>query len=168
MPPVKRWFPVSHDINSDPEVIELTDRFGLAGLKVWLEILSIADRNEGVFGTDWQAIVRSLSIKCNTTQRQVSSMLDLIQSRLWIGCELPAKVLKYEKYHRTRVTNEAPTRPNRTRPNLPDLNKTPKPTPQPAAAKRDGPLAELKKLKRPSDEEAAKNVELLRSMIGHR
>ena len=27
----KRWFPVSHDINSDPEVIALTDRFGLAG-----------------------------------------------------------------------------------------------------------------------------------------
>ena len=112
MPPTKRWFPVSHDINADPEVLELTDRFGLSGLKVWLEILSIADRNDGVFGTDQESIKRALSIKCNTTQRQVSGILELIESRSWITSELPARVNNYRKYHKTRETNQAPSEPS--------------------------------------------------------
>lgn len=47
MPRIKRWFPVSHDINGDPEVWELTTTFGDWLLPVWLEILSITDRAEG-------------------------------------------------------------------------------------------------------------------------
>src|SRR4051794_5006102 len=47
MPRIKRWFPVSHDINRDPEFCELSRRFGATGIRVWLELLSIADRNDG-------------------------------------------------------------------------------------------------------------------------
>jgi len=112
VPKIKRWFPVSHDINADPEVLELTDRFGLAGLKVWLEILSIADRNEGVVAADQEALERSLSIKCNTIKRQVKSILKLIQSRLWIDCKHGVRVLNYPKYHKTRETNRVPSEPS--------------------------------------------------------
>lgn len=112
MPKIKRWFPVSHDINADPEVLELTDRFGLAGLKVWLEILSIADRNEGFVAADREALERSLSIKCNTIKRQVKSILELIQSRLWIDCKCGVRVLNYVKYHKTRETNRVPSEPS--------------------------------------------------------
>jgi len=112
MAKIKRWFPVTHDINGDPEVVDLTDKFGLSGLKVWLEILSVADRNNGQFGTDWEAIKRALSIKCNTTQRHVSGILELIQSRSWITCELPASVVKYSEYHKTREPNKTPSEPS--------------------------------------------------------
>jgi hypothetical protein len=126
MPRIKRWFPVSHDVNADPEVLELTDRFGLSGLKVWLEILSISDRNDGVVSGVSESIVRALSIKCNTTQRQVRAILEFIQSKLWISSELPIRVRNYSKYHRSREPQETSegnfdgSPPDQTRP---DLNK---------------------------------------------
>lgn len=118
MPRIKRWFPVSHDINSDPEVIQLTDRFGLTGLKVWLEILSIADRNEGVVPGDEETTLRALSIKCNSTLRQLRGIYELIQSLSWINSEFPIRVLNYAKYHRTeeRKKNGFRSLPDLTRP----------------------------------------------------
>jgi len=118
MPPVKRWFPLSHDINRDPEIWELTDKYGVSGIRVWLEMLSIADRNDGVIATD-ESIIRSLSIASNSIQRQVKSILEFTQSKLWVSSEYPLRVVKYKKYHRTRGTNEAlsePSEPNLTKP----------------------------------------------------
>ena len=46
MPRLKRWFPVSHDINDDGQLWELTDEFGDRALRVWLEICSILDKTE--------------------------------------------------------------------------------------------------------------------------
>lgn len=43
----KRYFPVSHDINRDPEVIEMMETFGGLFLMIWLEILAKTDRTEG-------------------------------------------------------------------------------------------------------------------------
>jgi hypothetical protein len=120
MPPIKRWFPVSHDINSDPEVVALTDAYGLTGLKVWLELLSIGDRNEGVIGSDLDSIVRSLSIKCNSTQSRVRLVCDWIVTRLWVDCDSTVRLHNYAKYHRTRepISNppDLPNLPNHTRP----------------------------------------------------
>lgn len=164
MPSVKHWFPVSHDINQDPEVWELTEQFGDRALRVWLEILSIADRNDGLIGLDYNSITTAVAYKCRCKTTRVRLMLDFITTKGWVHSDSGYRVTNHEKYHRTWVNSKAPTRPNQTRPDHPDLNKTPKPTPQPAAAKRDGPLAELKKLKRPSEEEASRNVELLRQL----
>jgi len=47
MPRIRRWFPVSQDINSDPEVWIMRESIGEKALSIWLEFLSIADRNEG-------------------------------------------------------------------------------------------------------------------------
>lgn len=44
MPVAKRWHPVSRDLNSDPEVWQLTSLYGDRALRVWLEILSGADK----------------------------------------------------------------------------------------------------------------------------
>ena len=57
MPRNIRYFPVTHDINTDPELWELTDRFGDRALRVWLEILSIADRNYGKLDGDFDGWV---------------------------------------------------------------------------------------------------------------
>ena len=168
MPRIKRWFPVSHDINRDPEVWQMRETFGEKSLSIWLEVLSIADRNEGSIPGDERTIADCLAWCCRTHAGYSLKVWRFIADH-WLTYEQAVyKVANFAKYHRIEERNAVP--PDLTRPNLtkPDLNKTPKPTPQPAAAKRDGPLAELKKLKRPSDEEAAKNVELLRSMIGYR
>ena len=44
----KRYFPVSHGINRDPEILTLVERFGAKGLMFWLEVLSILDQKENV------------------------------------------------------------------------------------------------------------------------
>lgn len=46
MPSPKRWFPCSRDIADDPEVWELTNTFGDRSLRLWIEILSILDKDE--------------------------------------------------------------------------------------------------------------------------
>lgn len=35
MPIPKRWFPVSRDINDDPEFEELCNKFGIAGVRIF-------------------------------------------------------------------------------------------------------------------------------------
>jgi hypothetical protein len=47
MPRIKRWFPVNHNINRDPEVWEMRRTIGEKSLSIWMEFLSIADQNEG-------------------------------------------------------------------------------------------------------------------------
>ena len=42
----KRYFPVSHEINRDPEVWEITDQYGDRSLRFILEIFSLIDRHE--------------------------------------------------------------------------------------------------------------------------
>jgi hypothetical protein len=46
MPVPKRWFPISQDLNHDPEVWELTECFGDRALRIWVELLSWADKTE--------------------------------------------------------------------------------------------------------------------------
>ena len=73
MPRIRRWFHVSHDINSDPEVWELTDRFGDRALRVWMQMLSIADTNNGRLKgriTDWVGILLGLYSRGNPRWQQ--------------------------------------------------------------------------------------------------
>ena len=74
MPRRKHYFPVSHDINNDPEVWELTDTFGDWLLFVWLEILSVADRSEGYFMGAPSASAVSLSRFCRGVRRDKDSV----------------------------------------------------------------------------------------------
>src|SRR6266576_595692 len=84
MPRVKRWFPVSHDINTDIEVWELTDQFGLTGLRAWLEILSIADRNDGELPGTWELYPRMLAARCKSTTRHLVGVCQFISRWLLI------------------------------------------------------------------------------------
>lgn len=107
MPRIKRWFHVSHDINSDGEVWELTDKFGVAGLRVWLEMLSIADRNEGHLPDLSEATLRQLSIRCNTTQRHLRGILEYTQTRLWIVSDPSPRVRNWLIYNPSRDVKKA-------------------------------------------------------------
>ena len=81
MPKIKRWFKVNQDINGDPKSWELSDRFGISGLRAWLEILSIADRNEGVLPGPWKDYPRLLAGRC---QSKIQHMLSICR---WLTSE---------------------------------------------------------------------------------
>ena len=129
MPPIKRWYPVSHDLNADIEVWELTDRFGVTGLRVWLEILSIADRNEGILPGPWGRYPRLLAARlrskprylvdvCKFVSRWLVDACQCSSSGLVDACQHSTRVRNYAKYNRTRVPNKFPPRPDLTRPDL--------------------------------------------------
>lgn len=121
MPRIRHWFHVSHDINSDEEVWELTETFGDWGLRVWLQLLSISDRNEGrVKGnldTTSKAMSRlwgSNSRRYNTGWRQnrARMMLEWMQDKRWIKIESESiYVCNYSRYNPSRDAKGNGTNP---------------------------------------------------------
>ena len=105
MPRIRRWHPVSHDLNRDTEVRELRKRFGDWMALVWLEMLSIADRNEGVIPgapEDLAELFRTITIskRYSWAQDQVFSSFTYMADCGWIKCEKDRiVVLKSPKYH---------------------------------------------------------------------
>jgi len=108
MPRIRRWFRVSHDINSDPEVWELTEKFGDRGLRAWLEILSIADRNDGMVTTPRNLLVKALSIKLNTTLDKTTRILDWFDDKTWTLQDPVLRVRNYSIYNPSRDANKIP------------------------------------------------------------
>lgn len=112
MPRIKRWFHVSHDINSDPEVWELTDRFGDRSLRVWQEILSIAERNDGDI-PGWSAelspqLRRSLAGKCRVSGETVQRVCGFADEKFWTVSGNPHKTRNHLKYNPSREPNKNP------------------------------------------------------------
>lgn len=142
MPRIKRWFPVSHEINHSGTMRDLMREFGLPGLRVWLEILSIADRaGEHVDCTSKGAISRLTSAaqtKFKTTseivlwlhnrgcmslevgQNSFTSASEVLQKSVRSASELDQKylsrVVNYWEYHRYEEPEPVPTGPNHTEP----------------------------------------------------
>lgn len=109
MPRIIRWFPVSHDINADAEVWAMRKQIGEKALSVWLEILSIADRNDSLLSGDYQELVRSIAGRCQATTRTVIAVFDFALSRLWLDSQPTLRVAKHWKYHRLQEQNKTPT-----------------------------------------------------------
>jgi len=108
----KRYFPVSHDINGDPEVDELCKRFQLGGLRLWLEILAITDRNQNEIKLNRYAVAK---LSQRASQR-LASTFGAINWMIRKGWLIPNKELtndsetvygaaKYAEYHRTKEPN---------------------------------------------------------------
>ncbi|KKL94726.1 hypothetical protein LCGC14_1861800 [marine sediment metagenome] len=108
MPRIIRWFPVSHDFNSDPELWELRDKFGDRAGFVWLEILSTADRNEGKLGPSSLQLHAILASKCRVYSPKVRSILEWCLGKGWLILDGDLRVANYAKYHKTREPNEIP------------------------------------------------------------
>lgn len=150
MPTITRWFRVTHDINSDPEIWELRETYGDRAVLVWLEILSIADRNSGVLGPVSDHTRNQLAAKCRTPRSRVGSVLDWCRSRAWLVSEVPPtalgpasdtgrtslgaksdhywRVAKWRKYNNTRDSAQSPseTTPRHDSPRqTKDINKAP-------------------------------------------
>jgi len=125
MPAIIRWFPVTHDINADPEMWELREQFGDRAGFVWLEILSIADRNNGILGPSSSQLHTILAGRCRVYSPKVRAILEWCLARGWLVFDGNLRVAKWLKYHRTREPNKHPTG-NTTTPLLPNLPNLPK------------------------------------------
>src|SRR5262245_57854326 len=112
MPRIRRWFPVSHDINNDPEVWIMRERIGEKALSIWLELLSIADRNEGFLLSPNTrpealeeavfALQKSVAVRCRVTRGTMAAVWRFIHQSLWVVSSPIPRVVKYAEYHRTR------------------------------------------------------------------
>lgn len=96
---------MSHDLNRDPEIRELRKRFGDWMALVWLEMLSIADRNLGIIPGKPEETAEilgsiSLSLRPGWAPNQVYTSFQLMADYGWIRLGLDRiEVLKSLKYH---------------------------------------------------------------------
>lgn len=120
MPRIRRWFHVSHDINSDPEVWELRRRFGDRTLGVWLEILSIADRYDGHVPGDRDYLAMCVSSKCQVTKRTVLKVFEYAETKLWLVSDPVLRVRNHTKYRVVRDANKIPSGISKASPPLLD------------------------------------------------
>ena len=127
MPKIRRWFPVSHDINADPQVWALTSKCGDRSLRVWLELLSISDRNDGYLPPMSHTLARALAGRCQVSAKTVTKVWDYATAWLWIVSDPTPRVAKYRDYHKTRETKQIPpgeqTGSPPSEPSLPSLPK---------------------------------------------
>jgi uncharacterized phage protein (TIGR02220 family) len=126
MPRIRRYFPVNHEINGDPEVWELTERFGDRALRVWLEILSITDRTEGVLRGQRDHIETSIRARCRMAKKTVSSILDYAIDKAWLVSDGVLRVRKYPEYHKSREHNKSQSEPKQAPSFLPTNPTNPK------------------------------------------
>ena len=110
MPKIRRWFPVTHDINSDPEVWEMRNTIGERSLGIWLEMLSIGDRNGGAVGPLSDSSASAVAFKCHSSAARVRRVWDFALTHGWLVCDPDPRIAKYADYHRSRVPNEIPPR----------------------------------------------------------
>jgi hypothetical protein len=127
MPSYKRYHPVNHNFNRDPEIIEARKQFGDWIALAWQECLAIGDRNKGIVpGTIAQIgdIIAPVSL-----QKYHKRASDTAQNFLRFAAELGwirietnhIVIVKFAEYHKTREPKQAPSLPS-----LPSLPKNPK------------------------------------------
>jgi hypothetical protein len=100
----KRYHPVSHDFNRDPEVLEARKRFGDWIGFAWLEVLSIGDRNKGIVPGTVEQIADILApISLQKYRKRASdtakNFLRYAEELGWIRVETPTELP--QNSHRT-------------------------------------------------------------------
>ncbi len=135
---MSRYYPVSVELNSDPEVWELTDEFGDRALRIWLEILRImdAEKNHWRLVKGWDSVI---SRKVRQTPATVRSAVGWMLARGWLVVRQPSAsgppdarqvstsrcpdVLGLRNYAKFRkIAAERTPSPNLTEPKLTETN----------------------------------------------
>jgi len=113
VPRIRRWHPISHEFNRDPEVRELRKKFGDWMGFVWQEMLAIADKNDGFIKGDVGSIVESLSHVSLSPRRlnaahTILCAMPYMVDKGWIEVQKShIFVCKYREYHITREKKES-------------------------------------------------------------
>jgi len=175
MPKIRRWFPVSQNFNHDPEIREIRKQFGDWAALAWLEVLSIADRNEGIVKGTLEQIAEtlapvSLGKYLKSSSKTSQKLLRFVSDLGWICVEnTQIRVVKYAEYHKTREHNKFPSEPIRTNPNL---TIPPNPPQKGAPLRRisDAQKVLVRKsepeVRSPDSEESKRNRAMLQELIG--
>jgi hypothetical protein len=116
MPSPKRWFPVSRDLNDDPEVWEFTDEFGDRSLRIVLEAFANVDRTDNRWRLSGRWLA-SLSRKVRQQPATVQRALGWMVAKHWLTVEEHAadgspavlSACNYWKYHKRRETEGTQT-----------------------------------------------------------
>jgi hypothetical protein len=106
MPSHTQWFKVTQDINSDPEMWELREKYGDRAVFLWLEMLAIAARNRGVVGPDNEHTIKQLRVKCRLMMSTSRAALQWMTSHSWVNRGEMITIVKWSKYNRTRVDDK--------------------------------------------------------------
>ncbi len=107
MPVPKRWFPCSRDINEDAEVWELSNRHGVTGLRMLLEVWAIVDKTENCWHLTGD-YVGALAHKVGSHRKKVERVLQFMEQKNWITIEVSpgnhriCRARNYGKYRRSR------------------------------------------------------------------
>ncbi len=108
MPRIKRFHPIAHDFNRDPEVRELRRRFADWMGYAWQEMLSISDRNQGIIKGDTRSIAESLAHVSLSTRPQhavkkILTAIPYMADKGWIEVHQDhVRVCNYAEYHPRR------------------------------------------------------------------
>lgn len=142
-----RYFPFTQDFNSDAEGWELSDTFGDRSVRIWMEVLSIVDREKNNWKQveGWDSVIAR---KVRQTPATIRSVVGWMLAKHWLAIRQQSAngslaVLyapNYAKFH--KIAAEASLPPNLPNlPNLPDPEILKKESARPArpAASPDSP-----------------------------
>lgn len=114
MPRIKRWAPMAHGFNRDPEIRELRKQFDDWMALVWLEMCSIADLNGGEVKGEPDQIAESLayismSKRPSLAAKRITNALQFMHKCGWIQIQTDrVLILNYLKYHPSEYTDKVP------------------------------------------------------------
>lgn len=137
MPVPKRYFKVSQEINHDPEMWTLTEKYGERALRTWLEILVYLDKTQN----RWRMVdgwLGNLSRAVRQTPASVSRTVGQLLANGWLevleatadGSPSVVGASNWTKYNRTQE-QKGNGKNKTTVPSFP----TPTPTPTPSLPK---------------------------------
>lgn len=122
MPIPKRYFKMSHEINNDPEVWELTETFGDRSLRLWIQYLSIFDRNENSFklsGLWVSQLAKVTKLNLQTVLKATLWMID----REWILVAGEDQITKEWSETARRLAGDWPKNHRRLAGDLPETHR---------------------------------------------
>ena len=123
MPRIYRWFAVSDDINSDPEVWELRNKFGDRAGFIWLEFCAIGHRNGGLVGPCSDSFAKAVGWRCHAPASSVRRVSDHARTCLWLVCDRCPTGLEQACDHALRLRNYPYSKKTRGKLNRIDKNR---------------------------------------------
>ncbi len=84
MPSVKRWFHLNQELNRDPEFREYAKKFGLGGVRFWLEALAILDRTDNFWDLRRGFDLGLLAGSCETKRHIIQGSYEHLRDINWL------------------------------------------------------------------------------------
>lgn len=122
MPVPKRYFKMSHEINHDPEVWELTTLFGDRSLRLWMQFLASFDKSDNQFklsGLWVSQLAKVTKLNLQTVVKATFWMID----RGWITIVGEQKLAEEWSEIGRRLTGDWPKNHRRLTGDLPETHR---------------------------------------------